>query len=888
MLKKAACSLLLLIQLFAPSVLHAQGDSISFASQQIFPVKEQLRWGFIDHTGKVVIAPQYDEVQDFDSYSYVKVRKGDKWGIVDRKGTILLEPIYEEIRDIDSQLLAVRTNIQWGILRADGAWLYTPQYTEMDVLYNNELKEISVKLKKGSKWGMISQEGKLTIPFAYDQLDYVYQDGMSKVRLGTQWGMIDRKGNVIIKPQFDEMEYFHDGMAKVKKSGKWGYVNRSGQLVVPPQYSYAYDFIHGRAIVKVNKQWGVIDQTGKLTMPGKFANLVIFSNGLAKTSIQNKWAVVDPSGKLLTEAIYTDVREFPQGAVSVWNGSKFAYMSFHQGNWKLSRFYDEEMNSEAGAFVRQGGKWGLINPQGLEVIPPSFEQVMPFQQGLAAVKQNGKWGSIDPLGTVVIPYLYDEISFFNQGLATVKAGDRRGLINSRGETILAPQFEEIIQHEQNVLQIKQAGKWGLANKEGHILIQPKYDQVFPLHDGRLVTVSLGDKYGYIDLQDNVIIEPQFDAFSPVLDGSIMTVKKGDKWGLITRNGEVLVEQRYDQPPQFSEGIGMVQMDGKWSFINKQGQPITSTWFEQAESFRHGLAKVNQGGTWGYLNKEGNVVYQQPVLALDKYEFTYEPFHFANRHDPAVWEWLPLLTENADPNWQAVQPRNQQLAQAYESSQGPFDRGFQIDSYYMNPSTLLLQVFQMLGTLETGTSGKPDEFVRSLIHAGYVKEEELNKGAINHLFVSHILYNIFKDSEPYKKTVSVAGIQDPALLWALEKQIPGYEIRNKELFTNPYAGYASEFHPALTYASYMLKFPQKGKKADWYPYRVRGIEQFQDSSNILHRQLRFNGIKYEDVLLSHPELEQDAQFIAAREKAKAQLLAETDIVFQKWLAAERQK
>ena len=74
--------------------------------------------------------------------------------------------------------------------------------------------------------------------------------------------------------------------------------------------------------------------------------------------------------------------------------------------------------------VKQRGKAGFINNQGIEVIPFQYENDSArFSEGLAAVKQNGKFGFIDYSGRSVVPFKYVEAKPIKDNLSLVKNAD---------------------------------------------------------------------------------------------------------------------------------------------------------------------------------------------------------------------------------------------------------------------------------------------------------------------------------------------------------------------------------------------------------------------------------------------------------------------------------
>ena len=64
-----------------------------------------------------------------------------------------------------------------------------------------------------------------------------------------------------------------------------------------------------------------------------------------------------------------------------------------------------------------------------------------FREGLAAAYVGGAWGVIDLTGRVVIEAQFDDVGPFERGLARVRRGDWSGLIDRAGRFVWGPTTE---------------------------------------------------------------------------------------------------------------------------------------------------------------------------------------------------------------------------------------------------------------------------------------------------------------------------------------------------------------------------------------------------------------------------------------------------------------
>jgi hypothetical protein len=72
-------------------------------------------------------------------------------------------------------------------------------------------------------------------------------------------------------------------------------------------------------------------------------------------------------------------------------------------------------------------KYGAIDKTGKYIIPPQFDNIQYFSEGLALVEVQGKTGYVDRTGKMVIPLFEGYAKSFSEGLAAaIKRGYKYG------------------------------------------------------------------------------------------------------------------------------------------------------------------------------------------------------------------------------------------------------------------------------------------------------------------------------------------------------------------------------------------------------------------------------------------------------------------------------
>lgn len=241
--------------------------------------KETGTYGYIDPTGRMVIAPRFHEAAAFsESVAVVclkptlyrntvylttsglrqesKLIQTKKVGFVDSQGTLLGGAEFDAASDFHSGLAPVQVGGKWGYLAKSGQVQIEPRFTAA-----REFQQGLAPVKVGLKWSYVDPSGRMAVEAQFDDAR-PFSGNLAPARMGAKWGYVDETGVWRIKPQFADALPFSENLAAVKSGAKWGFIDPAGQLVIQPQYDSAARFVSGLAEVTKAKAKSYVDAHG--------------------------------------------------------------------------------------------------------------------------------------------------------------------------------------------------------------------------------------------------------------------------------------------------------------------------------------------------------------------------------------------------------------------------------------------------------------------------------------------------------------------------------------------------------------------------------------------------------------------------------------------------
>jgi len=160
------------------------GYAFPFSSGLAAAGNEKL--GYVDGSGKFVIAPQFDMVGSFAN-GVAFVLQGKAARLINKSGKALLSWKYP--------------------------YLAYPAPTDFMLRFTEGLAPVRL----GTKYAYVDEHGKVVIPAKFE-FAWNFSEGVAQVRVGGRWGFVDKEGKIVIRPQFEEAGSFVDGIAPVKKT----------------------------------------------------------------------------------------------------------------------------------------------------------------------------------------------------------------------------------------------------------------------------------------------------------------------------------------------------------------------------------------------------------------------------------------------------------------------------------------------------------------------------------------------------------------------------------------------------------------------------------------------------------------------------------------------
>jgi len=176
-------------------------------------------WGYISPAkaslgqGRAfAIPPQFEDAQEFGENGLAAVKVGGRYGFIDHTGRMVITPQfdppakYADVMIFHEGIAPAMQDGLWGFIDETGQWKVTPRFGRVKNFHEG-LAAVQVPSAEGAKWGYIDRMGEFVIAPSYDNaydftgnVAIVRPSGKNKNRLAP----INRNG-VFLRPASEEV-----------------------------------------------------------------------------------------------------------------------------------------------------------------------------------------------------------------------------------------------------------------------------------------------------------------------------------------------------------------------------------------------------------------------------------------------------------------------------------------------------------------------------------------------------------------------------------------------------------------------------------------------------------------------------------------------------------
>lgn len=607
-------------------------DGLSRFEHGIARVQENGKLFYIDTTGKYLFDKIIDTKESTTDglevkanvapTNYLLVSSKDKMGVLSLNGKWILQPIYESIETnfkeawkltqkgktswfnnsglllpfefddagwLDGVHFDVKQNGKWGVYSAVEKKLVIPlQYDGFDYCGGCGNKSDYVYAMKGDKWGIVSFQNKVLIPFEYSHEHYFMRSDSWVLAFQKNGGKVVvhiPSGKEYNHSNYEAIELLGNGLLALKKGKKYGAVNAQGvpvldfiydKIEAPNQNHYTGNYYGDYAIVTSKNKKGIVDADGKIIVPVNYEDIKVYEDFFVTTN-NGKQQLLDKEKNVLIQPGFYDITHL----------NDYYYSSGSKG---LNIFKIKE-KALYGLYFADIKKWVPPTFYELKRIGPRYDKEDRWILG----EYKGKSALYNFAGEELVPLKYEVMSLLADSilnLFVVETASKKGLYDAQLKKELIPAVYDNIQLTEtnpNLLIAKNdpygSPEFFVYDISGKLLL-PGFkgskeiigDNNWLLHD------VPNNRYSIFNTASSSVNNLPFsNAWPTNVDGLLLVTKKNEPVG-----------QLYDV-------AAAKLLPGKYSTLGYYNYEQSESDLPVIATFQSGLARVEKNGKIGFIN-----------------------------------------------------------------------------------------------------------------------------------------------------------------------------------------------------------------------------------------------------------------------------------------------
>lgn len=274
-------------------------------------VKLNNKYGVIDENRKLVIETIYDEIENFTSPEYTRLKKDGKWGYISRNGNILIPIEYYYCGKPSEGIVIVGNNGRYGYMDMNGTTITGLLYDKVEE-FGRDTEGRFGKVILNQLYGYVDRSGTVVMPITNTYVD-------ENVDFVGTWHRTEIHSGEAAKLEIsNQTANTFEFTINAKYYTKEGTITDMAEIVSPTAAEYIFDGSANREVIRFEQIEDYLVVTSNLSgsagldkevkVLGKYTREEpLYKNARTLEVVFKQQAILDQILTVLGEEIYEDI-----------------------------------------------------------------------------------------------------------------------------------------------------------------------------------------------------------------------------------------------------------------------------------------------------------------------------------------------------------------------------------------------------------------------------------------------------------------------------------------------------------------------------------------------------------------------------------------------------
>lgn len=416
------------------------------------------KFGIINFDGKIITKPIYEEIDTLQfKEGELLVKKDGKYGVINIKGTTLVKTNYDKIETDkyydeenaykNAGYIVSKTTeegYRYGYINLNGKELIETKYNDLYRITEKNSKDIYIICAENGKYGLIINNKKV-IENEYQSLVYSESNDTIIALKGKKYGVLSTDGKIIIPFEYKQIDVTGDYIYATTTDDNIKVFDSNGKETEMQGNMAIINVDNTDYKIYINTQNDIttysIYKNEKEVTKNRYTYITyLYDNYFIACNTNGKLGIIDSSDKTKIEFIYNSIQ-------IIENTNMIQAVN---NNTKMTEIYSSEMKKicelENATLENNRDYIKVYNNEQIKYIGKDEKEISNTEvfknNKIFAKKQGTKWGFTDINGNKIVDYKYEKVTEVNKyGFAGIEQDGKWGVINSEGKIIVEPQYE---------------------------------------------------------------------------------------------------------------------------------------------------------------------------------------------------------------------------------------------------------------------------------------------------------------------------------------------------------------------------------------------------------------------------------------------------------------